>query len=613
MDLKIGQGNPAQRTVCKLAPHRGLVQKRDAAACGHQGLDCAHTADFRDLPKIQNRAVSLLHGNITPVQQQGKIPQFRKRNGVAFKTGVKTGIRQRNKAVGFMGVECFIINLLIVVMGFVEWLPDNAQVDFAFVQIKQNVRGAGLRNLDIHIRIGAFVSIDPGRNQTIGDGIDGTDPNFNFGGNGFASDFVDCLVNQLENFLRTLFQQPRGLRDGQPSFRALKKLNPKFILQGLELKTERRLGNMITLFGTADKEPDTAEDLDLDLGSLEPMIACPFSPANVVPVSKVAGTPVTQVVVGSCTNGRLSDMEQVVNVFRGRKVSPEVNTLIVPASKEILEQMEERGWCKIMRGGTSKGIYLKANDLPDDPQKRDDLILEIFGSPDVRQINGLAGADPLTSKLAIIGPPTRPEADVDYTFAQVSIKERVVDYNGNCGNISSGVGPFAIDESMVRAVSPMTRVCIHNTNTGKLLYADVEVENGRAKVKGDCEIAGVPGTGSPILMDFSNTAGAATGKVLPTGNPVDVLETSCGPIQISIVDVANPCVFVLAKDVGMKGTETPDVINGNKELLEYLEEIRSKCCTMMDKMIPFPKFNEIIGLSRIREIEANYSTGRVVK
>lgn len=274
--------------------------------------------------------------------------------------------------------------------------------------------------------------------------------------------------------------------------------------------------------------------------------------------------------------------------------------------------------CVIMRGGTSKGIYLKANDLPDDPKERDNLILEIFGSPDVRQINGLAGADPLTSKLAIIGPPTRPEADVDYTFAQVSIKERVVDYNGNCGNISSGVGPFAIDESMVRAVSPMTRVCIHNTNTGKLLYADVEVENGRAKVKGDCEIAGVPGTGSPILMDFSNTAGAATGKVLPTGNPVDVLETSRGPIQISIVDVANPCVFVLAKDVGMKGTETPDVINGNKELLEYLEEIRSKCCTMIgmakdpaDATKNSPAFPMVAFVAEPQDY-VNFTTGKTI-
>ena len=274
--------------------------------------------------------------------------------------------------------------------------------------------------------------------------------------------------------------------------------------------------------------------------------------------------------------------------------------------------------CVIMRGGTSKGIYLKANDLPEDPKERDDLILEIFGSPDVRQINGLAGADPLTSKLAIIGPPSRPDADVDYTFAQVSIKERVVDYNGNCGNISSGVGPFAIDESMVRAVSPVTRVRIHNTNTDKMLYAEVEVKNGRAKVKGDCEIAGVPGTGSPIQMDFSDTAGAATGKVLPTGHPVDTLETSRGPIEISIVDVANPCVFVHAKDVGMKGTETPDVINGNKELLDYLEEIRSKCCAMIgmakdsaDATKNSPAFPMVAFVAEPQDY-VNFTTGKTI-
>ncbi len=232
----------------------------------------------------------------------------------------------------------------------------------------------------------------------------------------------------------------------------------------------------------------------------------------------------------------------------------------------------------IMRGGTSKGIYIKANDLPSDPKERDALILRIFGSPDVRQIDGLAGADPLTSKLAIVGPSSSPGADIDYTFAQVSINERVVDYNGNCGNISSGVGPFAIDESMVQAVEPVTRVRIRNTNTDKMLYAEVQVQDGKARVKGDCSIAGVPGSGAPILMDFAATAGAATGSVLPTGNVVDVLETSRGPIEISIVDVANPCIFVRAKDVNMKGTETPDAIDGNKELLLYLEEIRSKCC-----------------------------------
>lgn len=275
--------------------------------------------------------------------------------------------------------------------------------------------------------------------------------------------------------------------------------------------------------------------------------------------------------------------------------------------------------CVIMRGGTSKGIYIKENDLPKDPILRDKTILAIFGSPDVRQINGLAGADPLTSKLAIIGPPTHPDADVDYTFAQVSINDSVVDYKGNCGNISSGVGPFAIDESLVRAEEPLTKVCIHNTNTGKLLYAEVEVEDGKAKVAGDTAIAGVPGTASPIQLDFSDTAGAATGKVLPTGNVVDVLETSRGPIEVSIVDVANPCIFVRAEDVNMKGTEGPAEIDGNPELLAYLEEIRSKCCVMIgmastpeEATKKAPAFPMIAFVTKAQDY-VDFTTGNTIK
>ena len=234
--------------------------------------------------------------------------------------------------------------------------------------------------------------------------------------------------------------------------------------------------------------------------------------------------------------------------------------------------------CTIMRGGTSRGIFLKTNDLPADPALRDKYILAIFGSPDIRQVDGLGGADPLTSKLAIIGPSTRPDADVDYTFGQVGITRSIVDYNGNCGNISSAVGSFAIDESIVPAIEPITRVRIHNTNTNKVLVADVQVKNGKSRTSGDCTIAGVPGAAAPILLDFSGTAGAISGKTLPTGNPVDVVETSRGPIEISIVDVANPCVFVHAQSVHMKGTETPEEIDGNPELLNYLEEIRSLCC-----------------------------------
>ena len=237
--------------------------------------------------------------------------------------------------------------------------------------------------------------------------------------------------------------------------------------------------------------------------------------------------------------------------------------------------------CVIMRGGTSKGIFIKSNHLPAEPAMRDRAILSIFGSPDPRQIDGLAGADPLTSKLAIIGPSSRPDADVDYTFAQVSIDHPTVDYSGNCGNISSAVGPYAIDEGLVRAVSPVTTVRIHNTNTGKILIAEVPVINGRAQVTGDCSIAGVPGTGARIMLNFAGTAGSVTGKLLPTGNVVDSIATSRGPVEGSIVDCANPMVFVRAADVGISGTESAKEIDANKPLLEHLEEIRAKVAVMI--------------------------------
>ena len=237
--------------------------------------------------------------------------------------------------------------------------------------------------------------------------------------------------------------------------------------------------------------------------------------------------------------------------------------------------------CVIMRGGTSKAMFLKANHLPAEKALRDKMILEIFGSPDVRQIDGLGGADPLTSKLAIIGPSTHPAADIDYTFGQVSITAPYIDYSGNCGNISSAVGPFAIDEGFVAAQSPATTVRIHNTNTGRILVAEVPVENGRAKVKGDCKIDGVPGTGARIMLDFSGTAGSATDKLLPTGKPVDTITTSKGPLDISIVDVSNPCVFIRAKDIGMTGRETPQEVNGNPALLALLEEVRAKATVMI--------------------------------
>jgi 2-methylaconitate cis-trans-isomerase PrpF len=180
--------------------------------------------------------------------------------------------------------------------------------------------------------------------------------------------------------------------------------------------------------------------------------------------------------------------------------------------------------CSIVRGGTSKGVFIMKNELPSDPAMRDKVLLAVFGSPDIRQIDGLGGADVLTSKLAIIGPPSRPDADVDYTFGQVSFEAPMVDYNGNCGNISSAVGPFAIDEGLVAATEPVTTVRIHLTNSGHILTALVPVENGKAAVRGDCAIDGVPGSGAKITLDWSQVTGTVSGgKLLPTGNARDVI------------------------------------------------------------------------------------------
>lgn len=229
----------------------------------------------------------------------------------------------------------------------------------------------------------------------------------------------------------------------------------------------------------------------------------------------------------------------------------------------------------IARGGTSKGIFINRNELPKDPVLRDKVIRAIFGSPDLRQIDGLGGADVLTSKLAIIGPSTRPDADVDYTFGQVSFESDIVDIGGNCGNISSAVGPYAIDEGFVEPVEPVTRVRIHLTNSGNIIVADVPVVGGKAAVEGDCRIDGVPGTGAKIMLDWSDLAGGFTGKLLPTGNPQDVLEVpGYGSFTVSLVDAGNPLVFIEAKSLGISGIITPNEIDADKELLKKIEAIR---------------------------------------
>lgn len=234
--------------------------------------------------------------------------------------------------------------------------------------------------------------------------------------------------------------------------------------------------------------------------------------------------------------------------------------------------------CTIMRGGTSKAVFFKYEDMPKDRDKWSDFLLDVMGSPDSRQIDGLGGANSLTSKVAIIKKSDIKEYNIEYTFAQVSLTDRLVDFKGNCGNISSAVGPFAINEGLVEITEPLTEVRILNTNTNKLIVAEVEVEDGQAKIHGDTYISGVPNPGSPVYLSFYDSEGSVTGKLFPTGNTVDCIETSIGKINISIVDAANPLVFMNAKDLGFAGTELPEEFTEDK--LKLIEEIRSIAAEM---------------------------------
>lgn len=248
--------------------------------------------------------------------------------------------------------------------------------------------------------------------------------------------------------------------------------------------------------------------------------------------------------------------------------------------------------CVYMRGGTSKAVIFHKKDLPKNQAVWKDIFLKVMGTPDVKQIDGMGGTVSSTSKIAVISPSEREGIDVDYYFVQTGIKEPVFSDNLNCGNISSAVGPFAIDEGLVRAVEPVTVVRIYNVNTDKVIESHVQVKDGKACVYGDTAIKGVPGTGSPIELYFENPGGASTGKTFPTGKRKEILDIpGYGPVEASLVDISNAAVLVRAADVGMKGTELTE-INRNQELLEYLERIR---CVAAEKM-GFVKHWEDAGL-----------------
>jgi 4-oxalomesaconate tautomerase len=226
--------------------------------------------------------------------------------------------------------------------------------------------------------------------------------------------------------------------------------------------------------------------------------------------------------------------------------------------------------CVVMRGGTSKGLYFRAADLPAETVLRDAVLLAAMGSPDARQIDGMGGADPLTSKIAVLGPPSRPDADLDYLFLQVVVDEARVDANQNCGNILAGVGPYAIERGLAAAHDGTTDVRIHMVNTKSLAVATVATPGGRISYHGSTRIDGVPGTAAPVLLDFRDIAGSSCGKLLPTGHARD----SFLGVEATCIDNGMPVVLMRAADLGKRGDERPAELEADAALKEKIEAIR---------------------------------------
>lgn len=233
--------------------------------------------------------------------------------------------------------------------------------------------------------------------------------------------------------------------------------------------------------------------------------------------------------------------------------------------------------CVLMRGGTSKGPFFLASDLPGNPDRRDSVLVEIMGSGHPLQIDGIGGGNSLTSKVAIIGPPTRADADVDYLFAQVKVDERTVDTAPNCGNMLSAVGPFAIEAGLVPVNGEQTTVRVHNVNTGTIIEALVETPGGTLRYEGDAAIDGVPGTAAPVYLAFTEAIGAKTGRLLPSGAPREVIDG----IAVSLVDGATPIMIARAEDFGLSGSEPAAALDANRAFMARLETMRIEAGTRM--------------------------------
>lgn len=234
--------------------------------------------------------------------------------------------------------------------------------------------------------------------------------------------------------------------------------------------------------------------------------------------------------------------------------------------------------CSVLRGGTSKGLYFHADDLPTERALRDAVLLAALGSPDEREINGMGGGHPLTSKVAVVRPSNRPDADVDYLFLQVWPDRAEVSDNQNCGNLLAGVGPFALEEKMIPSADGVTEVRIWMENTQSLAVATVQTPNGQVRYDGDARIDGVPGSSAPIMIEFLDVAGSTCGALLPTGRVVD---TVLG-LRVTCIDNGMPVVCIKASDLGLSGYESPAEIEANADVCARVEQLRRAVGPLMN-------------------------------
>lgn len=276
--------------------------------------------------------------------------------------------------------------------------------------------------------------------------------------------------------------------------------------------------------------------------------------------------------------------------------------------------------CVYMRTGTCKSLYFKDEDLPKSKKLRDEYLLAAIGSPDLAQINGMGCGSGSTSKVAIISKSDSPDYDVSYTFGQVSLTEAKIDYSGNCGNCTSGVGPYAIDERLIDVREPFTTVRIFNTNTNREIIEHVPVVDGKAAVAGDYEIDGIPGKWAPIELDFKDTVGATTGHLFPTGNRKDkIMVEGLGEVEVSIADMGNPVVFFHSDFVKSTGYEASSEINSNAELLQRIEAVREKAAEKIglikagEKAVEVSQMKPLVVIFTEPESYKDYSSDKIIR